>query len=718
MNIKTKISLVAVVPVLAIAAAFYGITLLQEHRLESRLDESVRDQAKRSSETLLRGLESQLHSNRRQTIERLEHALGLARAIMARLGTPQLGPERVEWSVINQFSKEARHAVLPKFNLGGTWLGQNLSSTNVSPVVDDVRRATREHVTIFQRLNDEGDMVRVCTSVTLTNGQRAVGTFIPRRHPDGTENPVLAKVMRGESYQGRAVVVGEWFETKYEPIWDADRKQVIGMLFVGVPIGLLNREILDGFAKLRIGQSGYVFVLGGTGDQQGRYVLSRNHERDGERIWDTRDALGGYPIRAMVEGAMSSDGREVAMTEYEWKNAGEANSRLKFAATFYFEPYDWVVGASSYLDDFRSANASVTEALHSLLKWMALVALASVVISVAAGWRISTSIARPVLGAIQGLSVNARQMNDTADQVNAASHSLAEGASEQAAALEETGASLEEISSMTRKNAEHAQSANELATRARTSAEAGAKDVQAMARAMNEIQAGSDDIAKIIRVIDEIAFQTNLLALNAAVEAARAGAAGAGFAVVADEVRALAQRSAQAAKETAHKIENAVSRTAHGVSLSQKASSGFSEILNSVREVDRLVAEIASASREQSQGLAQVSNAMGQMDKVTQSNAAGAEESAAAAEELNAQARALGEAVQVLAGVVGTVEGHASKLPEASSQVGPDSGAPSRLEFERRAVAKPATTPRVGRSTVDDSRKASTPALDEGFSDF
>ena len=128
------------------------------------------------------------------------------------------------------------------------------------------------------------------------------------------------------------------------------------------------------------------------------------------------------------------------------------------------------------------------------------------------------------------------------------------------------------MSTMTKRNAENAQKANDLAKQARTAADKGAGDMQAMTAAMEAIKVSSDDIAKIIKTIDEIAFQTNILALNAAVEAARAGEAGMGFAVVADEVRNLAQRSAQAAKETAAKIEGAIAKTAQGVEISGKVA--------------------------------------------------------------------------------------------------------------------------------------------------
>jgi methyl-accepting chemotaxis protein len=222
------------------------------------------------------------------------------------------------------------------------------------------------------------------------------------------------------------------------------------------------------------------------------------------------------------------------------------------------------------------------------------------------------------------------------------------------------------MASMTQRNSENAQKANDLAKQARGAAEKGASNMDAMSSAMSAIKTSSDDIAKIIKTIDEIAFQTNILALNAAVEAARAGEAGMGFAVVADEVRNLAQRSAQAAKETAGKIEGAISNTAQGVDISAKVAETLREIVGKVRQVDELVAEVAGASREQTQGVTQINTAVGQMDKVTQSNAANAEESAAASEELNAQAMSMKEAVTELLALVGGKNG--GTVPEIREQ--------------------------------------------------
>jgi methyl-accepting chemotaxis protein len=174
-----------------------------------------------------------------------------------------------------------------------------------------------------------------------------------------------------------------------------------------------------------------------------------------------------------------------------------------------------------------------------------------------------------------------------------------------------------------------------------------------MNTAMDAIKGASAGIAKIIKTIDEIAFQTNILALNAAVEAARAGEAGAGFAVVADEVRALAQRSATAAKETAAKIEDSVSKSKHGAEVCTKVAAGLQEITHKSRGVDDLIAEIATASHEQTSGISQVNEAVSQMDKAVQASAARAEEGASVSHELITQSQSLQKCVQDLQQLVG-----------------------------------------------------------------
>ena len=221
-----------------------------------------------------------------------------------------------------------------------------------------------------------------------------------------------------------------------------------------------------------------------------------------------------------------------------------------------------------------------------------------------------------------------------ANQILDTSQTLSQGASEQAASLEEISSTMDEMASQTKRNAENSGLADEKANQARSSAETGNQNMQNMVTAMGEISAAGQSISKIIKVIDEIAFQTNLLALNAAVEAARAGKHGKGFAVVAEEVRNLAARSAQAAKETAELIESAVTKTAKGTEIASLTELSLSKIVDSATEVTDFIKEIAESSNEQAEGISQVNQGLNQIGNVTQQTTASAEQCAAAAEQL------------------------------------------------------------------------------------
>jgi len=271
-------------------------------------------------------------------------------------------------------------------------------------------------------------------------------------------------------------------------------------------------------------------------------------------------------------------------------------------------------------------------------------------------------VVRSIAGAIRALRHQSQELREgtehvvaAASQVATSAQGLSQQSTHQAASLQETSASMEEMASMTRKNAENAVQAADLATEVAQQVQGSNVALDDMVASMTAIRESSNKVAKIIKAIDEIAFQTNILALNAAVEAARAGEAGMGFAVVAGEVRSLAQRSAQAAKDTAILLEESISRSQEGTGRVEQVAHSITSITDNVLRVKGMVEEVRHASAQQSQGIDQVTQALAQMESVTQATAATAEESAAASEELNAQAETSMAVVRRLDAIVGSI---------------------------------------------------------------
>jgi methyl-accepting chemotaxis protein/methyl-accepting chemotaxis protein-1 (serine sensor receptor) len=251
------------------------------------------------------------------------------------------------------------------------------------------------------------------------------------------------------------------------------------------------------------------------------------------------------------------------------------------------------------------------------------------------------------------LSAGAREMGLATAQISSASQSVARITSDQAAGLEETASSAEEISAISRQNAGNATTATSVVAAVNGRAREGDESVRALTASMDEIGASSERISKILRVIDEIAFQTNILALNAAVEAARAGEAGLGFAVVADEVRNLAQRSAQAAKDTAALVEDSLSKSRGGSKCVSQVTVVFREISGSAEELRTLIGNVDTGSQEQARGIAQIAAAVSKMDETLQATAASAQESASAVVEMSRQAEAVEHVAAQLTAIVG-----------------------------------------------------------------
>lgn len=304
--------------------------------------------------------------------------------------------------------------------------------------------------------------------------------------------------------------------------------------------------------------------------------------------------------------------------------------------------------------DLMAQSAAAGKTKAAAARWTAVAATLLALLLLAVVYRVQRDITLRLKTIAAELGQGAEQMEGATSQLSSASQSLAQGASEQAASIEETSASSQEITAMARHSAERANTAAGLMTTVDARAGEANRALDQMLSSMQGITSSSDRISKIIKVIDEISFQTNILALNAAVEAARAGEAGMGFAVVADEVRNLAQRSAQAAKDTAALIEDSISKSKDGGGKLEHVAEVIGSVIQSLGQVKALVDELHSGSEHQDTAVNEIAKAISMMERVTQNNASSAEQTASASEEMQAQATALRNVVaqlEVMAGV-------------------------------------------------------------------
>ena len=411
------------------------------------------------------------------------------------------------------------------------------------------------------------------------------------------------------------------------------------------------------------------------GDSMRGFLLDPTKQNE----WNTKmaaDEALSTAVDALLAG--TSDARRKQMAEaigtFDEEHLNPSENRVLEAAktdvakatTLYFTEYfplrqQQMASVEALLKEVHDAASEQAQSqiahldsTRRVVFWFAGVGLLLCGIAGVWSWRTTSAVTKRIAASVETLTAGMQQVTSAANQVATSSQSLSEGATTQAASLEETSASMEEMASMTRRNAENSRdAAATMAETERLVSDANSALGQMLA-SMAAIKESSDHVSKIIKTIDELAFQTNILALNAAVEAARAGDAGMGFAVVADEVRNLAQRSAQAARDTADLIEGSIASTNEGRQRVSQMSTAIEAITQSAGKVRGLVDAVSVASREQSHGIDQVAHTITQMEKITQTTAATAEESAAASEELSGQASTAMEVVHQLATLVGS----------------------------------------------------------------
>ncbi|WP_411675812.1 methyl-accepting chemotaxis protein [Caproicibacter sp.] len=462
--------------------------------------------------------------------------------------------------------------------------------------VDQLKAITNSHYTVF--LND----LRINTTI-IKDGARQIGTTLDSHIADIVLN-------QGLSYQNEADVLGMPYQTVYEPILSSDGK-AIGVFCAGVPLNSVRsfQSKVTLFSFL----AALIIVLLSV---LGFFLFSKKSITEPIlRMLKFAEQLANGNLNVELEGAQSDDeiGKLGASLNSVRKTLslyiGDISGHLTRMANG-----DMTVQVDrEYIGDFlpiRESLNSITDSLNRLLFH---------------------------------ISETADQVHSGADQVSSGAQVLAQGATEQASSIEELSASISEISEKVRLSTENIESITQDVHGSVDEIEASQNEIRSLLASMHEISEAASQIKNIIKTIDDIAFQTNILALNASVEAARAGEKGKGFAVVAEEVRNLAAKSADAASDTARLIHNSIERIQEGSVQAEKTGQSSASAFEKLRQISSTINRINHDSQEQANAVSQITIGIHQVSEVVQTNAATAEESAAASEELSSQATILRE---------------------------------------------------------------------------
>lgn len=338
-------------------------------------------------------------------------------------------------------------------------------------------------------------------------------------------------------------------------------------------------------------------------------------ELDGNDISQLKDPNGTFPFRAM-NNVIDASGEGIVF--YMWPRAGEVNPIEKMSYVALFKNWNWVIGTGIYIDDIRTEVATLRWKIWGLFSLVFLFVLAYSIIY-------TNRITKIISDITLSLNSAGKSIHSSVDSLHTIGGNLSESSARNAAFLEETVASLEEITSMCKVNSNNAKKAADLSGEMTNVSKEGEQQMTQLLKAMQDLQNFSRRIDEISTIIDDIAFQTNLLSLNAAVEAARAGEQGRGFAVVAEAVRTLAQKSSVSAKDITSLIRESASAIEKSVTIAEQSNSVLTRITQFVNTVSVLNSEISVAGSEQSSGIEQVALAMNEIDKSTQSNATNAQ---------------------------------------------------------------------------------------------
>lgn len=694
-SLRSRVVVICLVSVAVSTGSVAAVTVTQSARASDvAVQESeafIVERAQASAEALY----GTVSAVGRKTSGEIGTSLSVADDQLARSGGVSIGTTPVPWTAVDQFSREETPVELPQLLLGDTWLQATTSFDDRVPLIDDVNDLTGATVTVFQRMNPEGDMLRVATSVRTADDTRAIGTFIPAAGADGAPNAVVASLLAGETYLGNAFVVNAWFESAYQPI--VQDGEVVGALYVGIQQQAVP-ELSDAVLSAALGEQGETFVVGTAGTRAGVYDLAADPALVGTSALETElDADGSPWLAPVLEQAPDLAPGEAGVVTLE-RPAASSGTETVTVGYSYYEPWDWTVVSVVSHDDFAATAQRLAAVERQTFVAIALAALVSALVAVGVGAHLAGRATRPVAEAARavgrlahgdaeatgragaagaargdrlrgGMTGASRDLagaaRDTADRARTVSGSAGEvrgDAEATAAAVEELTSANAEITrartplaDVVRRLSSNVEDVRRSAVEVSTIAEAADAAARATSEVVDRLDRAGDQVAASVHAISGIAAQTKLLALNAGIEAARAGEAGRGFAVVATDVKQLAEQSGSASLS----IQSSVDAMRAEMVEAKDSMARIQETVGRIRDLQQV---ITSATHEQAEGTHELSDSQRAVD------AALSEQSTAMAHVAEAAAR-IAHASDRIAAEVDAVADLAVRTTQVSDEV-------------------------------------------------
>ena len=392
-RLKTKIiglaAFAAILPVVVMTL----LTIMGEREAVEKVGHEIKQMARQNIAQIASDIFGLCESTRNSLAVQIRQTMSEVDRNVRMAGGFKLGTEEVSWEAVNKDTGETVRVSLPPLTYQNRPFKPVTGMLSRVPMVDRVRQGYKTECSVLQRINEKGDMLLVGSSIRTSEGKRIPSIIIPATHGDDQPTPLWECISAGQMCDGMTIL-GSAYQMVYSPVTDEEGK-IIGMIGLGKSLSTLG-YLIKTITDTKVGKTGYVWVIGGKDAQKGKYIVSKGEIRSGENIWETKDANDNYAIKHMVNTAMAKASGKINFYRYSWKNLGEKQARWKMAAYTYFEPWDWVIGAGSYEEDYLDASNRVNEVMKGLLVKVAVGGIAILALVVILAFFVGAFIAKPI----------------------------------------------------------------------------------------------------------------------------------------------------------------------------------------------------------------------------------------------------------------------------------------------------------------------------------